>query len=101
MPAIWPSLVKQIREKHGVEINYVCPVNEPEWEADGTESCYATNTDIATIAKQVGGKFAEEGSPLRWLFLKRASTSMSTVLIGIISIRWIMVTRLVPSSGRP
>ena len=55
------ELVKQIREKHGVEINYVCPVNEPEWEADGTESCYATNTDIATIAKQLGGKFAEEG----------------------------------------
>ena len=55
------ELIGQLRDNHGVEIGYVSPVNEPEWEADGTESCYATNTDIATIAKLIGGKFAEKG----------------------------------------
>ena len=55
------ELVKRTKEKHGVTFNYVCPLNEPEWEADGTESCHANNDEVAYVAKAVNAKFVEYG----------------------------------------
>lgn len=55
------ELVKRTKEKHGVDFNYVCPLNEPEWEADGTESCHANNDEVAYVAKAVNTKFKEYG----------------------------------------
>ncbi|MCC8153295.1 MAG: xylanase [Tannerellaceae bacterium] len=55
------ELVKRTKENHGIDFNYVCPLNEPEWQADGTESCHANNDEIAYVAKAVNAKFQEYG----------------------------------------
>lgn len=55
------TIISGLKSQHGIDIKYVCPVNEPEWEADGTESCHATNEDISTIARTINKQFLDDG----------------------------------------
>jgi O-glycosyl hydrolase len=55
------EIVKRTKETHGVDFDYFCPLNEPEWQADGGESCHARNFEVAKVAKAVAAKFTEYG----------------------------------------
>ncbi len=55
------EIVKRTKETHGVEFDYICPLNEPEWEADGMETCHADNTEVAKVAKAVAKSFKDYG----------------------------------------
>lgn len=55
------DLVEKINERYDVYFDYVAPVNEPEWEADGTESCHASNEEISMVAKSVNDAFVRRG----------------------------------------
>lgn len=55
------DLVEKINENHGIYFDYVAPINEPEWEADGTESCHASNEEISKVAKSVNDAFVKRG----------------------------------------
>jgi O-glycosyl hydrolase len=53
------EIVKRTKEIHGVEFSYICPLNEPEWEADGMETCHANNAEVAKVAKAVSKAFSD------------------------------------------
>ena len=55
------EIVKRTKELHGVDFDYVCPLNEPEWQANGMESCHANNAEIAKVARAVSAAFKEYG----------------------------------------
>lgn len=55
------NIITKMDELHGIHFNYVCPVNEPEWEADGTESCHANNNDISMLTKAINKQFTTDG----------------------------------------
>lgn len=55
------EIVKRTKEEHGIDFKYICPLNEPEWQADGMESCHANNYEVASVAKAVSSAFKEYG----------------------------------------
>jgi O-glycosyl hydrolase len=55
------EIVSRTKELYGVDFDYVCPLNEPEWQADGMESCHANNTEIEKVARAVASKFTQYG----------------------------------------
>ena len=47
--------IKGLKEKHGITINYICPVNEPDghwnWQGPKQEGSPATNAEIAKLTR--------------------------------------------------
>lgn len=55
------EIVRRTKEVHDVDFTHICPLNEPEWEADGMETCHANNYEVAKVARAVSKKFTEYG----------------------------------------
>jgi len=56
--------IKGLKENHGININYVCPVNEPDghwnWYGPKQEGSPATNAEIAKITRVLDSVFTAE-----------------------------------------
>ena len=59
------DMVETIKREDGVQIDYLCPVNEPDgswnWQGPKQEGTPATNREVARIAREMGGEFARRG----------------------------------------
>ncbi|WP_078348635.1 glycoside hydrolase [Mucilaginibacter pedocola] len=59
--AFLANTVKGIKKVSNVNLNYISPVNEPQWDWSdgGQEGCPYTNTEIAGLARAIDKKFSE------------------------------------------
>ena len=56
------NIVKGVEKVNGVKLNYISPVNEPQWDWSdgGQEGCPYNNTEIAGLARAVNKAFIED-----------------------------------------
>ncbi|MBP5277201.1 MAG: xylanase, partial [Prevotella sp.] len=63
--------VRGLEEHHGIHIDYICPVNEPDghwnWQGPKQEGSPATNREIALLARETSKAFLKEGLSTRIL----------------------------------
>lgn len=61
--------VKGLQEHHGIHIDYLCPVNEPDghwnWQGPKQEGTPATNREVARIAREMSREFTRRGLDTR------------------------------------
>lgn len=59
------TMIEGIKRKHGIKINYICPVNEPDghwnWIGPKQEGTPATNREIARIVRAMSREFVKQG----------------------------------------
>jgi len=57
------TVVKELNIRDGLDINYVSPVNEPQWDWDnrGQEGTPFTNAEIAKTARHLSAQLLNEG----------------------------------------
>jgi O-glycosyl hydrolase len=61
------TVVEELTIRNGVDIKYVSPVNEPQWDWDnrGQEGSPYTNAEIARVAKLLSEKMIQRGLPMQ------------------------------------
>lgn len=61
---------KGLKKNHGIELDYVSPFNEPEWDwkSPGQEGSPASVGNISSFVRILGEKFRTEGIPARIIF---------------------------------
>ena len=61
------TVVKELNAREQLDIKYISPVNEPQWDWDnrGQEGSPYTNTEIAQTVRQLSGRLNEEGLSTR------------------------------------
>lgn len=81
--------VKGLQEHHGIHIDYLCPVNEPDghwnWQGPKQEGSPATNREIAHLVRETSKAFVREGLSTRILVNE---SSDYRCLLGIYKTTW-------------
>lgn len=81
--------VKGLQEHHGIHIDYLCPVNEPDghwnWQGPKQEGSPATNREIARLVRETSKAFVREGLNTRILVNE---SSDYRCLLGIYKTTW-------------
>ena len=81
--------VKGLQEHHGIHIDYLCPVNEPDghwnWQGPKQEGSPATNREIARLVRETSNALLREGLNTRILVNE---SSDYRCLLGIYKTTW-------------
>ena len=81
--------VKGLQEHHGIHIDYLCPVNEPDghwnWQGPKQEGSPATNREIAHLVRETSNALLREGLNTRILVNE---SSDYRCLLGIYKTTW-------------
>ena len=69
------DVVNGVEKKTGVRLNYISPVNEPQWDWSdgGQEGCPYTNLEIAGLLKAMNTRFAALKTPAKLIFAEAGS----------------------------
>ncbi|MBQ3827573.1 MAG: glycoside hydrolase family 30 protein, partial [Prevotella sp.] len=81
--------VKGLQEHHGIHIDYLCPVNEPDghwnWQGPKQEGSPATNREIVRLVRETSNALLREGLNTRILVNE---SSDYRCLLGIYKTTW-------------